>query len=241
LPAEQVRELVIMPEVSRITDVPDYVRGVINLRGRVVPVIDLRRRIGMSSAHDEIEQFCEMMTQRQQDHLNWLHELEASVREEREFKLTTDPHRCAFGKWYDAYQPDNPWVAGLLRRFDGPHQAIHALGGKVVTLTQEGRHGEALELIAVHHGSTLALMVNLFEELQVLVRERQREVAVVLMTGKREFAVSVDAAVSVEKLAAADTEALPMSVRDGLVEQVWKNEAEKRMVLMIAAERLLGY
>lgn len=39
-----VREMVIMPEVCQVTGVPDYVRGVINLRGRVTPLVDLRRR-----------------------------------------------------------------------------------------------------------------------------------------------------------------------------------------------------
>ena len=38
-----VREMVIMPEVCEVPGVPDYVRGVINLRGRVTPLVDLRR------------------------------------------------------------------------------------------------------------------------------------------------------------------------------------------------------
>ena len=44
-------------EMQRITDVPDmpsYVKGVINLRGRVIPVMDLRLRFGMEErAHDD--------------------------------------------------------------------------------------------------------------------------------------------------------------------------------------------
>lgn len=44
-------------EVQRITEVPDmpeYVKGVINLRGRVIPVVDLRLRFGMPERkHDD--------------------------------------------------------------------------------------------------------------------------------------------------------------------------------------------
>ncbi len=44
-------------EMQRITDVPDmpgFVKGVINLRGRVIPVIDLRLRFGMEErAYDD--------------------------------------------------------------------------------------------------------------------------------------------------------------------------------------------
>ncbi len=45
-----VKEII---EISMITDVPmtpDYIRGVINLRGNVVPVIDLSARLGQQSS-----------------------------------------------------------------------------------------------------------------------------------------------------------------------------------------------
>lgn len=63
----------------------------------MIPMIDLRKRLGMTSAAAENNQFCALMDQRRQDHVNWLNELEASTRERREFKLTTGPHKCAFG------------------------------------------------------------------------------------------------------------------------------------------------
>jgi chemotaxis signal transduction protein len=79
-------------EVASIPNMPDFVRGAINLRGRVMPLVDLRKRLGMVSASEETSEFIRLMMQREQDHKNWLAELEASVRERREFKLTTDPH-----------------------------------------------------------------------------------------------------------------------------------------------------
>jgi hypothetical protein len=98
-----VRELVMVSEVASIPNMPDFVRGAINLRGRVMPLVDLRKRLGMVSATEETSELIRLMMQREQDHKNWLAELEACVRESREFKLTTDPHTCAFGKWYDCH------------------------------------------------------------------------------------------------------------------------------------------
>jgi purine-binding chemotaxis protein CheW len=43
---EVVHEIVRMADVTRLPETPDYIEGVINLRGRVVPVIDLRKRFG---------------------------------------------------------------------------------------------------------------------------------------------------------------------------------------------------
>ena len=40
-----VKEILEVPQITRIPRMPTYMRGVINLRGSVVPVIDLREKI----------------------------------------------------------------------------------------------------------------------------------------------------------------------------------------------------
>jgi purine-binding chemotaxis protein CheW len=46
----QVHEIIRMPELTRLPNVPSFIRGVINLRGSVIPVVDVRDRFGMPSA-----------------------------------------------------------------------------------------------------------------------------------------------------------------------------------------------
>ena len=41
-----VREIVRVPEITAVPDAPDYLEGVINLRGKIVSVMDLRKRFG---------------------------------------------------------------------------------------------------------------------------------------------------------------------------------------------------
>jgi purine-binding chemotaxis protein CheW len=43
---ESVHEIVRMPQITQIPEAPAHVEGVINLRGRIIPVIDLRKRFG---------------------------------------------------------------------------------------------------------------------------------------------------------------------------------------------------
>lgn len=43
-----VREIITWQQVTRVPHTPDYVEGVINLRGRVIPVVDLRCRLGLA-------------------------------------------------------------------------------------------------------------------------------------------------------------------------------------------------
>lgn len=50
LPILAVREIIRPMEITRIPRTPPFVRGLINLRGRVVPVQDLGLRLGMEPA-----------------------------------------------------------------------------------------------------------------------------------------------------------------------------------------------
>lgn len=43
----KVREIIRMPTVTRMPNTPPYVEGVINLRGKVIPIISMRKRFGL--------------------------------------------------------------------------------------------------------------------------------------------------------------------------------------------------
>lgn len=45
-----VQEIKVLTDITRVPFAPDYIKGVINLRGSVLPVIDLKRRIGLEDA-----------------------------------------------------------------------------------------------------------------------------------------------------------------------------------------------
>ncbi|MDE3169403.1 MAG: purine-binding chemotaxis protein CheW [Acidobacteriota bacterium] len=49
LPISIVREIVRVPEITAVPNAPDYIEGVINLRGRIIPIVDLRKRFGQKS------------------------------------------------------------------------------------------------------------------------------------------------------------------------------------------------
>jgi len=51
----QVQEIILMGEITNVPQVPEYVEGVINLRGNVIPIVDLRKRFGLVVS-DETEE-----------------------------------------------------------------------------------------------------------------------------------------------------------------------------------------
>ncbi|MBI5593659.1 MAG: purine-binding chemotaxis protein CheW [Deltaproteobacteria bacterium] len=58
----KIREIIGMMSITSVPQAPDFVKGVINLRGKVIPVIDLRLRFGMP-AMDYTERTCIIVIQ----------------------------------------------------------------------------------------------------------------------------------------------------------------------------------
>lgn len=45
----KVREIIRLQKITPVPQMPDFVKGVINLRGRVIPIIDLRTKFGLKA------------------------------------------------------------------------------------------------------------------------------------------------------------------------------------------------
>jgi len=52
VPVLAVREIIRLCPITPVANMPPHVRGVINLRGRVIPLVDLRVRFGLPAAPD---------------------------------------------------------------------------------------------------------------------------------------------------------------------------------------------
>ena len=55
----KIQEIILMKPITRIPQVPDFIEGLINLRGSVIPIVNLRKRFGLppreiddETAHD---------------------------------------------------------------------------------------------------------------------------------------------------------------------------------------------
>jgi purine-binding chemotaxis protein CheW len=62
----KVREIIGYIDVTAVPQTPHYVKGVVNLRGQVIPVLDLRARFGMETT-DVTEQTCIIVVEINQD------------------------------------------------------------------------------------------------------------------------------------------------------------------------------
>jgi purine-binding chemotaxis protein CheW len=238
-----VREMVVMPQVSPVPQSPPHLRGVINLRGQVLPVIDFRTKLGLKSLVQETDDLIEMLIRREQDHTVWLDDLEASVREHREFRRTNDPHACEFGKWYDNYKTDNRILESCLRKFDEPHKKIHSVAVTVKNLQIENKFQDAVDLIEKTKKNELSEMIRLFREARTLLREYNREIALVLELGKKMMVMGVDSVETIETFSPETLEKLPEALAspdNAFISGTGKCRKTDCIVQLIDIEALFG-
>src|SRR6185295_7193201 len=52
IPVQRVREIIRVPPITRVPNGPSFLEGVINLRGQVIPVMDLRKHLGIPAGDE---------------------------------------------------------------------------------------------------------------------------------------------------------------------------------------------
>lgn len=234
-PIQEVREMVRAQPTAKVPGSPAFMRGVMNLRGSILPVVDLRLLLGMGSAKAELEALLQMLDDRRRDHESWLAELERCARTGDEFLKATDPHKCAFGRWYDGFTTDHVALKSELQRLDAPHKDLHATAVVVLALARRGDNRAAMALIEEKRAGAFSALLRGLEEVKRTLREDERELVVVVEAAGVRAGVAVDGIESVEPLApkvvTGSTEPdLEMAIREG----------SSKLVCLLQTGKLLG-
>lgn len=241
LPVDQIEEMFVVSEVRRPPLLARHQRGVTRLRDAVLPAFDLRVALGLASAGTELQELLDELGRREQDHRNWLAELEASTREKRPFTLATDPRKCNFGKWYYAFRTEDAVLRSSLANFEQPHNEIHSLAGVVEGLKQAGRTDDALAVVEKARAGLLATLVGVFAHTRKTMVSQFKEIGVTVQLGGRRSALLVDRAEAVTELDLLPPGSDPLSdgVLDrGLVVRLARLKAVQTPVLILDLARL---
>lgn len=191
-------------EITPVAHSQEDVLGIVSFRGGILPIVDLRLMLGMPSRREEEEAFEQMLEQRKQDHVNWVQELKRCLRENDTFHLATDPHKCAFGRWYDNYEPTSHTVAFHLKKIDEPHQRLHRSAEDAFACSQDHEHCTRQECLfdVVKNGVEryMGQVVGLLEDAKKIFRSSYRRMVIVVSDGQTACGLLVDEVLSVEQL-----------------------------------------
>lgn len=177
-------------------DDPRY-RGTVIFNGKSVHVFDLRNLFGIHNFEEELNA---LVQGRIADHVNWVNKLEESVNENKPFELTTNPHACAFGKWYDNFKTDDTYLAMYLKGINEPHTAIHETGKRVKKLMAEGKQEEAKAEVEEMKRTHFAKTKSLLEGMVQVYKNGVREMLIMMKVDGRLKGIVVDRIVGIKKL-----------------------------------------
>lgn len=187
-------------EITPIPESEDFLEGVMNLRGEIIPIISLRKLFSMGTIEDESRELLAMLEQRKQDHVNWVNELVNSVRENRRFSLATDPHMCAFGKWYDNYNTNNATLAMHLKKIREPHDKLHETAIIVDRCVNSGDYDGAQYQISLARDQYMPEVLKYIDESARALSEGYRQMVIALNNGEKTIGVITDEIISVESI-----------------------------------------
>lgn len=214
---EAVLSLSQVPQITPLPKTPKEVRGVIDFRTRQIQLLDTRVLLNLKPVAEEIQDFYDLIDQRHKDHMNWFEALERTVREGLEFTLTTDPHKCAFGKWYDHYKIKNSNIHFLstFAKFDKPHKAIHEIVIKAKELIDRGQKTDAINLIDSVKNTELKQMLSIFDEIKEAYKDGSKEIVVVIGEDENKcIGLSIDLVTAIEPLFEIDEKFIKESLTD---------------------------
>lgn len=231
LPVEYISESIQYTFITRVPKLPDYFLGVMNLRGKIIPVLDTRIRMGLKSIRQERNELIAELKKREKEHINWVKTLEDEVLNNKTISVQRDPTKCNFGKWYIPFKKnldettvnnsntDNN-LAGILDSFDEPHKKIHGVANEADELMKNGKADDAMHLIKKTKDTTLKLMIKLFNNLYNVINDQTtRDIIVIIQYQDKIFGLTID---SLDSTIEVDT----------LVEAPVKNDLVQEMCII---------
>lgn len=185
---EVAHVLTISQDTSRLRPIPSPLSGFIGLidyQGTVVPALDFAHLLGRKNQEEHKAELMALLDAREKDHLDWLDALEYSLSAGQPFTKERNPHKCAFGRWYDSYQPADEALGSMWQDFDAPHKRIHALADELLEVARQQGTDAALERLRLERETTLKALHRTFEFARESLRSSQHTVFLYLTSDGR--------------------------------------------------------
>lgn len=185
---ENIIEILRPKDITEIPEVPEYILGVMNIRGHIGTVVSLRKMLHYKEMSEELQEFIGNI---KQGHADWVRELEESVNQEKDFTKTLDPHACPLGHWLDdiltCLKCDDTFMDKIKREINPHHKQLHLKGRTVIDtalIDKEKAVGIIRTEIHNHYDVVISNLEALNEDIDLWTNSIQRIVAFTTSRGE---------------------------------------------------------
>lgn len=228
-----------------VAGAPEYIRGIFEMRGEILPLVELRSVFDMPSLEDEYNNFKDMIEQRIQDHINWAERLEYCVMTGEHFELSINPHKCAFGQWYDSFETDIQTISHLMKKIDEPHKNLHKSAEEVFKCSQDCENCKREECLKNIFKKVkeeyVPTIVSLLNEAKQEFHHSFKEMVLLIELNNKKIGLITDEVMSVETLINAN-EPIPEKrmYNTKYIEGVSRSSNMDKTILRISCEKLFN-
>lgn len=226
--------------VTPLPEAPDIYCGLMKRREEVYPLLNMRKVFHFLSVDEETTEFVKMMEQRKQDHIRWIDTLEKCAETGDKFTLATDPHKCAFGIWYDRFINENQSAGLHIKKVEEPHRLLHESATAVLDALGRGDNETASKLIKKAREDYVPKVLAVLDEAEKAFRSTFRETVVVLSDGDQMLGLLVDEVLAVDKIESVNGSAsMNLLLQSKFFEGIARNDKIDLEILIVDEEELL--
>jgi purine-binding chemotaxis protein CheW len=174
---EHVREILRVQTPNQVPDVPDYVLGVLTVRGRILPVIDLRRLLQQRSLADEFADNCRPLREAYERRIDELEKIFAEDKQRKVVGSISGRVRT----WLQETNSSSQLLMETLAKARGLNEIVIKQLLLRVKHQEQGNadaaHACGVEIIAAARG-TIAALRQFEEQIPRNIQEDQRIIVV---------------------------------------------------------------
>jgi chemotaxis signal transduction protein len=243
--ADQVLSMEALRDVKKIPYVPNHMRGVVELRGQVIPLVDLRVLLDLGSYLDELKDLLCHIEKGEADFKMLLSETEKAI-SESDSNDFCKVNMQGFISWLENFQTENIFISDVLGALYRNIQHICKLLSEVRNYIQKSESDIALQLLSQIKEDELDRLTESFALAKDVVSNKNNELFIVVQAGSNKFAVTVDHIIAVDIIKnVEDTEDsffefLNQDLK-GLIESLGRNKRFDELIISLNLEKLYGY
>lgn len=226
--------------ITPIPDSPDIYCGLVERRGEVYPLLNMRKTFYFPSVDDETEEFVKMIEQRKSDHIRWIETFERCYNTREKFTLAVDPHKCAFGMWYDQFSKGTHSITFHIKKIEEPHKLLHETAALIITAINKGDYQNAEILFKKLKNEYYPKVIAVLDEVKSVYRSTYRETVVVLADENQKLGLLVDEVLAVDKVEpVVGGGSMNLLLQSRFFEKVVRNDKIDKEILVVDEEELL--
>lgn len=237
---KSVSEILKVMDITAVPNVPDYVLGMFTIRNHLLPILDMRRLLGLP---DMITERKAMLDSARSEERKWADNLKHSIEAGIRFSGAMASSETMFGKWLDGYNTASVEVESLVKRIKRMRSELYASGRRAVEAGVKSRN-MALDLCQTQLNPQLDVVLDLISGLKEAMAEHisEDQRAMVVECGEMTIGFLVDWVDEVLRIPRSiidDTPAMATSERREL-KAVAKLDGGERLIMIMDETSLVS-